>query len=438
MPREKENNRGTKAAITLGAAAIPAVLAYLVARRINLTGMSAKQRRVADILRKGDFAVDAGTDVSKMPAWQRRLWFGTDAVFEDASGKLPRRVKAVIAPASDPSTLPQNWRKKILIGNPHSDILGVDDKVKETLFLQQYAPTSVPKSVPIDIESRGSLAVRANQLKKYLRKKLGDNWVLKHKEDFQSASSLIDNKTDLKRLIKKYHKYGTDDVIPSIGLTPAQLKQLDPAAYINAVSRDPDYRRYERLVSILNDPGAGLGQVKEDLVYASPALDRIRGAVNRLAGNSSPSNAPTEYRVHVLGGRVAGTPIPRYLTNPIKNVFDVVSPIERAETRNIRKFVNSTLMSLPEEAREVAMALDVVPTRAGGFKIMEANPRGYSGLLFPSSDKASIINPFRAVTFNRALSDLQGQATPLIAGTHALAAGAAGAALGAGASTFVD
>jgi len=127
----------------------------------------------------------------------------------------------------------------------------------------------------------------------------------------------------------------------------------------------------------------------------------------------------------VVGGHVTGATSPRHDMTSWKDYFDLASPIQRPEYRRMHDFIRQTMKKLPRNAREQSYSFDVAPLANGKFKIMESNPFSTSGVLYPDPGK---LDPGRAWLMNRVKGAIQGQATPLVAGTAAGAAGLAGVA----------
>lgn len=125
-----------------------------------------------------------------------------------------------------------------------------------------------------------------------------------------------------------------------------------------------------------------------------------------------------EYRVHALGGKaLPGMATPRYPSG-----WRTIPEMWKAQKAR-KWFQKEVLNKLPEEYRHIGYGADVAPLEGGGFKVIELNPGGDSGLL--------ATNPFGVHGLYRAVTGRYSQpAAATLGGIGALVGGGLGAALG--------
>lgn len=120
-----------------------------------------------------------------------------------------------------------------------------------------------------------------------------------------------------------------------------------------------------------------------------------------------------EVRVHVINGVV----IPE-MTVPR---FDqTMKFFGRRHLRNASAYAQKAVDKLPEELRNATFAMDVAPIKGGGYKIIESNPSGVSGLTSPKWNSMIGLQMHKAFT---------GQHSRPVAAIGATTAGLGAAAL---------
>jgi hypothetical protein len=129
-------------------------------------------------------------------------------------------------------------------------------------------------------------------------------------------------------------------------------------------------------------------------------------------------NAPTkEFRVHSYGGEVVpGLSVPRYYTG---NPLDMM--VGRGEAADASKWFQEQIRKLPKEHQGIPYAADIAPVEGGGFRVVELNPGGRSGVIpnIPGGGQ-------------RLYKHLTGRYTPEMSAFRGLGLGAAGAGATAG------
>ena len=446
--QKKDRHRRTGLAVARYGAGftLPALATWLLTRRINTAGFSPRQKLMAQLAREGKLGirVDPGEATSRSK-WKNWIQFGGATPMEEGKAP-PAHVKTVYAPDVSYDPLPRSWKRKGVVPlELPSKALGPlkkDEKAIEAEFFKKYAPSSIPKSTTFfkGVKLHGTLSERAVQLRAILDSRLGKKWVLKHSKDFQSAGTLVSNKTNFERLIQKYQHLKANDPVPGIGVSSREFRKLektDPQAFVDHMNIRRGYQQFDRIKRILQNPKMGLGQQKEDLIFApiAPRRTWLKQQINkalperlRMDDTQYIHAEPTEYRMHVVGGHVTGATSPRHAANTLGDYFDVVSPIQRPGYRRMHEFVRKTIKKLPRGAREQSYALDVAPLANGKFKIMEANPLSVSGFLQNSHPEPGQVDWGHGWNMHRVMGAIQGRSTPLIAGTAAGAAGLAGVA----------
>ena len=445
---EKKRRRNTLATLGFlgGGAATSALAAWLLMRKGSLKGFNPRQRRIANMIRKGQFGVvvddPAYEAAMKMSPWARKAQYGTPHVLAHSmpTKSIPKSVKIVYQPDVAYSPLPRSWTRRGIkpLEEPSSAIkpLTKDLKTYEAEFFNRYAPWAIPKSVVLKgTKLKGSQAERARQLREVLNTRIGREWVLKHSGDYQTAGSLLTEKTDFGKLVEAFGKRKGSWKVPGTGHTLQQIRRLertDPQRYIDVMRKNRKLMQYERLRKILRQPGSGLGQEKLQLIEKKRRVSSQTPYSQRLLNFLSPKSSktrytkqPKEYRVHLVGGHVMPATAPRYWTGIGPEMLAPVSPALTKETRDLHQFAKRVLKSLPAKARQASYALDIAPIKGGGFKIVEANPLGYSGFLFPVHPQPKV--PWsHGWMMNRVVSGLQGRPTAMTAAPGVALAGLGG------------
>jgi hypothetical protein len=126
------------------------------------------------------------------------------------------------------------------------------------------------------------------------------------------------------------------------------------------------------------------------------------------------AKVPTEYRVHVYGGKVIpGGSVHRWAGG------SELSPFRQREIKRMEAEIQKAVNKLPENRMNIPMAMDVVKTTDGKWRIIEANIGTQSGFVAPQIGK--IPTPSKpAMALYKAVTGRQSQ---LEAGIKATGAG---------------
>jgi hypothetical protein len=156
---------------------------------------------------------------------------------------------------------------------------------------------------------------------------------------------------------------------------------------------------------LLKDPSSAMVQERLPLQEGS----RLGKLWARLRGDDPMSTK--EVRVHVINGVVMPQmTVPR---------FDQMMKFTgRHQLRGASRYAQKAVDRLPGHLRNATFAMDVAPIKGGGYKIIESNPSGVSGLTNPKWNSTIGLQMHKAFT---------GQHSRPVAALGATAAGLAGA-----------
>lgn len=291
------------------------------------------------------------------------------------------------------------------------------DKFHEYSFFDKHAPGAMPASENVgdvlkgmgksrDYIPEAQRAETFGALREELKKKFPKGFLLKELDGLQSGGRFPTESDDFDALFNRYLQKVKDGgfTIPDSAGTP-----LERQDWMRKFQADPDFSgRVLRQAS--NDPREVMVQEKLPL----EKLTGIRAWLNKALGQN---NMSKELRVHVENGVAT----PELTTSR----FDILgSVLNRKGQREAAQYAQSIIDKLPEKQRAGTFAMDIAPIQGGGYKLIESNPTGRSGLLF--TDPRMAANMFKHYTgqHSQAVAGLGAAAGGLAAGTAA--AGAAG------------
>ena len=176
--------------------------------------------------------------------------------------------------------------------------------------------------------------------------------------------------------------------------------------WMKELLRDPDKYMVQEHVPI----------AKERALLSSPPVKPGEKSRRLQVG----AEVPVEYRVHAYGGRVVpGASVHRWAGG------SELSPLRRKEIREMENVVQGAIDKLPVNREGIPMAMDVVRTPSGEWRIIEGNIGTQSGFMGPQVGRFPLPSKpghalYKAVT---------GRQSPLEAGIKATAVGGATTAL---------
>lgn len=291
----------------------------------------------------------------------------------------------------------------------------LSDKAEQAKLLAKIAPEAAPKTLTMADLPVG-LRVRAKHLEKdlpklqaFLEKEFGGKeWIMKPSMGREggalgAASSGVfpSGKTDLQAAYKQWLKM-RPEYRKAVGEVEESLHDTDINRVIEAFRTRPGYEG--RVIDELLHKNV-IFQEKLPLEQFAPRL-----AKKMEARGLSPTK---EYRIHTVGGKaIPSMATPRYYSGPISSI------IESIKARRAAKWLQKNVLDkMKDTEKEIAYGMDVAPVKGGGYKIIEMNPGGRSGLLESHPLMPHLLH--KAVT---------GRYSPVAAG--ALGLGGAGAATG--------
>lgn len=276
-------------------------------------------------------------------------------------------------------------------------IENLSDKLEQARLLAKHAPgtmgktfsvTDIAKKYGVKIRSGRNLPGDLKRLQGALEKEFGGKqYLIKTREareggDIAAASSGVfpTGETDLAKAYGAWKKM-RPEYQRAVARVEESLSDVDINKVVEQFRKRPGFEG--RLIDELLHKNV-IFQEKLPLQYFSPQV-----AKKMVARGRHPAR---EYRVHVVGGKaIPSLARPRFYSSPL----GVVPEIIRAR-RAARWAQKNVIDKLTGSAREIGYGMDIAPLKGGGFKVIELNPGGASGLL----DYPLIGNPLlhKAVT----------------------------------------
>lgn len=432
-PKEKRESILSSPYATAGAVALPAALTWLLLRRANYKGMTPKQREVAKLIQEKGIEVSGlpGRSIRKVPVLREilnYLQYGTTHASEKG-WKAPGGPKVVYAPTAE---VPRSRSGKIILGGaPRRAELS---KIPEAKLLARVGELKAiaGSDLPGHILKIEDPVERLAAIRKELQRRFPQGYVFKNPYEWRSGTP-VTNRANLEKTLVSFYKQKPTAAMPlkpgaqvadltgKPAITRQQFERIRRLSYTKRryldlyhelINRLQGARELHTATRLLLNPEKVLIQERAR-IKRTGALDRLIGRLIRR-----PSGG-VEFRVHAIGPQVIrGASISRHGTTPALAHLAGHYP---EEVRLAEDHVENVLSKLPRGfVRNRAFAFDVAQT-GKGFKIIESNPSGWSGLLTGES-----FNPAPALTMHRFISKLQGRPTGLLTAPKALAAGGLG------------
>jgi len=431
------------AAAGVGTAALAAPLLYKHFRRFQPSANPAL-RAIQDVSEAAGEKYTRGLPVERPKSALKRLWdrvshtgsFTDDIKYTEANmPKTPKRAKGVVR-LSDPEDKGFITGQRTVGNDPaHEEIvdrIGAS-KIEEANFFQKYAPGSMGRSesvkdilarlghssMPQDAEGQHAMLAK---LQDHLRESYPKGFVMKDVAGYRSNGrfpSEEHNFNDLRRQFK-------EDKLPEM-MARVHSGEIPEYEGIPKMTAYPSYSG-RVLEGLINNPESAMVQEKINIRQPEGIRKWVAEALHNPNSDNywrrsiHPSN---EMRVHVEGGAaIPELTIPRY--DPTMYLTDSGTLARATE------FAQNTVNQFPEKYRGMSYAMDVVPTAEGGFKMIESNPGGASGFLYPD------VMPSSGPILRRQLTGRWGNASAgAMAGAGATALGTGVGAATAAASPYL-
>lgn len=239
-------------------------------------------------------------------------------------------------------------------------VQALDDKWGEAELMQAVFPEAFPrtenmKSVLADLGLDPTTMNRselADGLVRALRERYPQGFFIKPVAGFNSDGKFPTDKTDFRALYEGY--------VENVKAKRAELlKTLGDATEVHLTLKKEKY--YE-------------GNILDQL-FDAPETVIIQ---ERLKPRFLAPNLIDEYRVHIAEGKVIpGATVYRWASNGFYT---------RRDMREVERFVERVLRLLPPDMQSLCYGIDVMRLEDGGFKVIELNPGGESGYLYPEMD----------------------------------------------------
>lgn len=392
--------------LAAGAAAVALPTAYALARRRTFSDNPAM--RAVQEASKGQFTRVIGHERpdSVFARWSDRLIHAGGGKVLYTGGAVPaaqQHVPGVVRHFGPRGAKAFSGDVNVGLNQDMPTLVGAGrDKMKEYNFFNEHAPGSMSPSESLSdvLKTLGYASVpkgpkaRArmfDELQTHLKGKYDKGFLLKDTNGVQSGGFFPDETDNFNSLLTRYRNSGLAQ----------KTKEMRRAA-------NGDSNKLNDMMEKLRNTGDGAysGRVLHKAVR-DPSKVMVQEKIQRAPGGNR------EYRVHVENGQV----LPSLVSTRFLEPGSILNRKEQLEAaRHAQEWVNK----LPGKYRQGTFGMDVMPSADNGFKLVESNPSGRSGLLG--------LLPHSGVVLHKHYTGQHG--VPVAAGMAA--AGAAGAGLAAG------
>jgi len=419
--------------MTAGAIGLPAIITFLLARRIRAGSMG---NRLARKIREKGLAREVPKGEAYDSDLLNYLQYGSRARGMPTSAKSKQLKEVFFSPISET----QFTKSRVRGGNIGfgKEIPGIESKRMESKIFGKAVPDLYPKTILGDELPRRIFKIkdpmrRATELQKHLDKKLGKKWIMKGTDESQTAGTLITEKDDLREILAG-----------ALALNPKSRLKVQRTIMDKFLGR-PENITYKRLLKLPEDeqvilrqriPGLHAREMMKEMMKRKGRrglMIQKRFPIGKLgpvdeaaimATTGQPANL--ELRVHAIGNKVLpGSTAHRFGGLSELSVLAGQRPgYFRTAERAVEKALGKAKGIKPKYVKNRAFSFDVAITPKGKARIIETNPEGFSGLVHQSPQLGGLFDPISAVRSHRMVSDLQGQTTiPLAALRSSLAGG---------------
>lgn len=300
-----------------------------------------------------------------------------------------------------------------------------DNKWHEYEFFNKHAPEAFGKSENIKdvLAGLGHTAIPADpaaqsamldQLQNTLRTRYGQGFLLKETGGLQSGGIFPNDKTHFNSMVEGYRKAGIEPKFNE-GLKNLHANYGGDIGKLISEFRDDPHYEGRVLEQLLRSPENVM--VQERLPLLEP-----KGLLRKTIPEKLGLTPNYEARVHVENGKV----VPALTSARYDPLMELAN---RDLLRGSDTFAQGIVDKLPPEHRNMSFAMDVHPLKDGTFKLMESNPGGQSGFLYPD------VEPLSGPRLRKAhMGNYAKPISAITAAGGALAAGGLGAGIGTGVS----
>lgn len=395
-------------ALTLGLGGAAAYGAYRYGRKVRLSKdplLRRMQEQSGGRLSVVDVIPKEMEGLARPHKGVERVFRGADEVIEipEAAARAragqviagkaePKKIKGAIQTAADPYELKGIKSDLPLSSTPREFYKEIPDKLREAKYLEatgigarsESAGAFLPKARS---SAPGGDAAALDAMQASLAKKFPNGYVVKPIEGSYAPGVPT-------------HEHRWADILGAKG-NPEHRK------WMQGMLKKPDDYMVQEFIPI----------AKERALIARPPVKPGESARRFQLG----AQVPTEYRVHVYGGKVIpGGSVHRWAGG------SELSPLRRREIMAMEREVQRAVSKLPENRMNIPMAMDVVKTTDGKWRIIEANIGTQSGFMGPQIGKVPIPSKpaqalYKAVTGRQSQLEAGIKATGAGVGTTAVA-----------------
>lgn len=409
--KEKKKKKSLlRKAVTVAAGGAAAYGAYRYGRKIRLS-KDPLLRRMQEKAKGRSSIVDvlpAGSEKLKRPPKEiERIFRAGDDLHEipeaaaiDRANKVmvgkaePLKIKGAIQTAADPHELKGIKSDLALSSTPKEFAEGkIADKLQEAKYLEATGIGAKSESAAGYMEKVKAGAPKSDmaaldELQATLSKKYPNGYVVKPIGEAYAPGVPT-------------HKQRFADILGPNG-NPEHKKWMR-----GVLDKSDDYMVQE-YIPIAKERG---------LLAKRPVKPGEAARKVRLGGE-----VPTEYRVHVYGGKVVpGATVHRWAGGAELN------PFRRKEIQQMEAEIQKAIGKLPGNRTKIPMAMDVVKDTSGKWRIIEANIGTQSGFMGPQVGRV----PIPSKPAHALYKATTGRQSKLEAGLKATAAGVGGTAAAA-------
>jgi len=251
----------------------------------------------------------------------------------------------------------------------------LEDKLFESQLLEKYAPGTSARTLSLkDLKAKHGIKLRRGKnfegdlagLQNVLKKEFGKGFIMKSRGirdvvDPGVASSGVfpTDKTNFRTAYKQWQK-----------MRPEFMAARKGSSDVNPIM--------EKFRTRKGFEGRIFEEMPHNNVVFQERLPLKRHGGSLGAKMKAKGFAPSqEYRVHMLGGKVIPSmAMQRYPAMHPLATLDLIKA-RRAGRWAQKNVVNK----LPKEYRDLSYGMDIAPLKGGGYRVIETNPGGMSGLL---------------------------------------------------------
>lgn len=297
-----------------------------------------------------------------------RYVYGTEVLYTGDATAHPTRVEGTVWHSNLKEAQYFVGTRNPVIAQGSLFALIENNKWEEAKLLMEYAPDAFPRTEnlatlikTLRLDGTASESRLLTLLSQALRERYPDGFFLKPVAGFNAVGTFPTEKSDFASVYEAYLR----DVKPVIQRRLAETHGDTDTVHLELKGL-PNYS----------------GRVLEDLL-ARPKTVIVQAKIQAAVGSwlhTPEGRKPllAEYRVHVVEGKV--------LKGATQTRWEDARAVSEEAFARVDAFAQSVIDRLPPAMRKMCFGMDVMQTRNGLYQVIELNPGGESGYLYPDTD----------------------------------------------------